>query len=675
MNRHGKGGFIMKTRSIFMISLAFVAMSCAKEVLPETNPEENTELNLVPMEFTTSLETKAGIVDGEKTVEWAANDGITIFDNLGGKNTFTTAVGGATSVFTGKVTENATEFYALYPQRTSTESVKLDVENKVINSKLFPNQNAVLGSYAKGNGGAVMVAKADAENRLAFKNMTSHIRFTLAEDMTDVKSITLMGNKNEILAGTYKVDFSGGEPVLTVDKPETYVTLSREDGEALVPGHYFFTVLPVEFEEGFTVILSMKTEGSQVAKKTTSSITSLNKRNQVLPMAALPSSAYKSHMNYFVKYNDGFNITFGGYTFNKSTHPGAVLVNNTYGNTKISADGVYFVSSDVESLATGYNACTNLLIMSAEYGVRVPFTFNNVLQPKTSATGYVVLSGLDINVNSKARLFEQAANSPFTEFGSIVLYDCVVDGIVANMTQFNEVSMVLDNLVVENCEYFIAGSNNGNSYILNTNNKESTINNVVIKNNVFQDVETTATLVNFKFVNSYNKAGATIGNISIIQNTLVKALTKNTGFVYAAAINGVCNVCDNFYIESHNPSTLTPIVNAIGYGASFTGTIEDNFFYVEGATKALSQGNNFPDNTIGGGRPRPLTEYPLSDSWNPINGIFGYKENLQYYNNIGDSTPYDSVPSNCGAQRKSIASPETANFASANYVSIDYGAL
>lgn len=667
----------MKTRSFFMLSLAVMAMSCAKEVLPENNPEnnpeENVELKLVPMEFTTALETKAGIVDGDGTVEWAANDQITVFDNLGGKNTFTTAAGGATSVFTGKVTEGATAFYALYPQRTSTASVLLDPDNEVINSKLFPNQTAVLGSYAKGNGGAVMVAKADAENRLYFKNMTSHIRFTLAEDMTDVKSITLMGNNYEILAGTYKVDFSGAEPVLTVDKAETYVTLSNGDGP-LAPGDYFFTILPVEFEAGFTVILS-KTDGTQVAKKTTKEITSLGTRNMVLPMAALPSSAYKSHMNYFVKYNDGFDITLGGYTFNKSTHPGAVLVNNTYGNAKISADGVYFVSSDVESLATGYNACTNLLIMSAEYGVRVPFTFDNVLQPKTSATGYVVLSGLDINVNSKARLFEQASASPFTEFGSIVLYDCVVDGIVANMTQFNEVSMVLDNLVVENCEYFIAGSKNGNSYILNTNNKESTINNVVIKNNVFQDIETTATLVNFKFVNSYNKAGATIGNISVIQNTLVKALTKNTGFVYAAAINGVCNVYDNFYIESHNPSTLTPIVNAIGYGDSFTGTIEDNFFYVEGATKALTQGNNFPDNTIGGGRPRPLTMYPLSDSWNPTNGIFVYKENLQYYNNIGDSTPYDSVPSNCGAQRKSIASPETANFASANYVSIDYGTL
>ncbi len=673
MNWIGKGGIVMKTRSFFMLSLAVMAMSCAKEVLPENNPEENVELKLVPMEFTTALETKAGIVDGEGTVEWAANDQITVFDNLGGKNTFTTAVGGATSVFTGEVTEGATAFYALYPQRTSTASVLLDPENEVINSKLFPNQTAVLGSYAKGNGGAVMVAKADAENRLYFKNMTSHIRFTLAEDMTDVKSITLMGNNYEILAGTYKVDFSGAEPVLTVDKAETYVTLSNGDGP-LAPGDYFFTILPVEFEAGFTVILS-KTDGTQVAKKTTKEITSLGTRNKVLPMAALPSSEYKSHMNYFVKYNDGFDITFGGYTFNKSTHPGAVLVNNTYGNAKISADGVYFVSSDVESLATGYNACTNLLIMSAEYGVRVPFTFNNVLQPKTSATGYVVLSGLDINVNSKARLFEQAANSPFTEFGSIVLYDCVVDGIVANMTQFNEVPMVLHNLVVENCEYFIAGSNNGNSYILNTNNKESTINNVVIKNNVFQDVETTATLVNFKFVNSYNKAGATIGNISVIQNTLVKALTKNTGFVYAAAINGVCNVYDNFYIESHNPSTLTPIVNASGYGDSFTGTIEDNFFYVEGATKALSQGNNFPDNTIGGGRPRPLTTYPLSDLWNPINGIFGYKENLQYYNNIGDSTPYDSVPSNCGAQRKSIASPETANYAAANYVSVDYGTL
>ena len=160
----------MKTRSFFMLSLAVMAMSCAKEVLPENNPEENVELKLVPMEFTTALETKAGIVDGDGTVGWAANDQITVFDNLGGKNTFTTAAGGATSVFTGKVTEGATAFYALYPQRTSTASVLLDPDNEVINSKLFPNQTAVLGSYAKGNGGAVMVAKADAENNVATAN-------------------------------------------------------------------------------------------------------------------------------------------------------------------------------------------------------------------------------------------------------------------------------------------------------------------------------------------------------------------------------------------------------------------------------------------------------------------------------------------------------------------------
>ena len=60
----------MKTRSFFMLALAVMAMSCAKEVLPENNPEENVELKLVPMEFTTALETKAGIVDGEGNVEW-----------------------------------------------------------------------------------------------------------------------------------------------------------------------------------------------------------------------------------------------------------------------------------------------------------------------------------------------------------------------------------------------------------------------------------------------------------------------------------------------------------------------------------------------------------------------------------------------------------------------------
>lgn len=641
MNRLGKGGCIMKTRSFFMLALAVMAMSCAKEVLPENNPEENVELKLVPMEFTTALETKAGIVDGEGTVEWAANDQITVFDNLGGKNTFTTAAGGATSVFTGKVTEGATEFYALYPQRTSTESVKLDVENKVINSKLFPNQNAVLGSYAKGNGGAVMVAKADAENRLAFKNMTSHIRFTLAEDMTDVKSITLMGNKNEILAGTYKVDFSGGEPVLTVDKPETYVTLSREDGEALVPGHYFFTVLPVEFEEGFTVILSMKKDGSQVAKKTTSSITSLNKRNQVLPMAKLASTDYEPHMNYFVKYNDGFNITFGGYTFNNKTQ--AVRLTPT--SKSITKDGFYFVPSSVAA-TIDYNSLVSLIVIG-EDAEKPKVTQTKAPQPKNDANGVLIFANLDYATDKRIE--------PKGAFGKIIFDGCNVshnNGFFMNM---NGIAAKLVDFVIKDCDVQLG---NPSTNFVTGNTANTQIDNVTFDNNVFY-VKEGVTMTAFRLLNEGTANTVKYKNVTMSYNTFDK--TEINGQMIATSIASEnVNVNFNVFLENNISTGLRYILNTVPTNLS----VKNNFYYKGTGTKGVQMYKD-NDNSL---RPKEISVDPRPDSWNPAAGIC-YLNSITY--GQGDSEYTYSA----GAQREAVASPETANYAAANYVSVDYGTL
>lgn len=631
----------MKTRSFFMLALAVMAMSCAKEVLPENNPEENVELKLVPMEFTTALETKAGIVDGEGTVEWAANDQITVFDNLGGKNTFTTAAGGATSVFTGKVTEGATEFYALYPQRTSTESVKLDVENKVINSKLFPNQNAVLGSYAKGNGGAVMVAKADAENRLAFKNMTSHIRFTLAEDMTDVKSITLMGNKNEILAGTYKVDFSGGEPVLTVDKPETYVTLSREDGEALVPGHYFFTVLPVEFEEGFTVILSMKKDGSQVAKKTTSSITSLNKRNQVLPMAKLASTDYEPHMNYFVKYNDGFNITFGGYTFNNKTQ--AVRLTPT--SKSITKDGFYFVPSSVAA-TIDYNSLVSLIVIG-EDAEKPKVTQTKAPQPKNDANGVLIFANLDYATDKRIE--------PKGAFGKIIFDGCNVshnNGFFMNM---NGIAAKLVDFVIKDCDVQLG---NPSTNFVTGNTANTQIDNVTFDNNVFY-VKEGVTMTAFRLLNEGTANTVKYKNVTMSYNTFDK--TEINGQMIATSIASEnVNVNFNVFLENNISTGLRYILNTVPTNLS----VKNNFYYKGTGTKGVQMYKD-NDNSL---RPKEISVDPRPDSWNPAAGIC-YLNSITY--GQGDSEYTYSA----GAQREAVASPETANYAAANYVSVDYGTL
>lgn len=628
----------MKTRSFFMLALAVMAMSCAKEVLPENNPEENVELKLVPMEFTTALETKAGIVDGEGTVEWAANDAITVFDNLGGKNTFTTAVGGATSVFTGEVTEGATAFYALYPERTS--AAEFDKAAMTITSKLFPDQAAVLGSYAKGNGGAVMVAKADAENRLAFKNMTSHIRFTLAEDLTDVVSITLMGNRNETLAGLYTIDFSTESPTLKVTKAETYVTL-KNGGKVLEPGDYFFTVVPVEFEEGFTVILSMK-DGSQVAKKTTKSILSLNQRNQVLPMAKLESSAYESHMNYFVKYNDGFDITFGGYTI-KKTQTNAVRLTPT--SKSITKDGFYFVPSSVEA-TIDYNSLVSLIVIG-EDAEKPKVTQKKAPQPKNDANGVLIFANLDYATDKRIE--------PKGAFGKIIFDGCNVshnNGFFMNM---NGIAAKLVDFVIKDCDVQLG---NPSTNFVTGNTANTQIDNVTFDNNVFY-VKEGVTMTAFRLLNEGTANTVKYKNVTMSYNTFDK--TEINGQMIATSIASEnVNVNFNVFLENNISTGLRYILNTVPTNLS----VKNNFYYKGAGTRAVQMYSG-DDNSL---RPKEITVNPRPDSWNPAAGIC-YLNSITY--GQGDSEYTYSA----GAQREVVASPETANYAAANYVSVDYGTL
>lgn len=641
----------MKTRSFFMLSLAVMAMSCAKEVLPENNPEENVELKLVPMEFTTALETKAGIVDGEGTVEWAANDQITVFDNQGGKNTFTTAVGGATSVFTGKVTEGATAFYALYPQRTS--AAEFDADAITITSKLFSDQTAVVGSYAEGNGGAVMVACADADNRLSFKNMTSHIRFTLNVD--EVVSITLMGNNAEKVAGVYTVDLSDSEPVITVSKPETYVRL-HNGGKVMEQGDYFFTILPVEFANGFTVILSKK-DGTQVARKTEKAITSLNQRNQVLPMQAV--STYHSHMNYFVKYLDGFDITLGGYTFNNKIHSGGKLVNGTYNNGTITNDGIYFIDSSYKSAILDKNAFSSLIIVGMDETQRSKFTLGRPVQPTDGGT-VVLLANLDCKVRKNDDIAINAFNQPnsggFSKFGKVVGYNSHFRNIALNFMEFKKTSVENLDVHLEDCEFGLAAEA---VYIFNTGSIETTVQNVKMINNIFY-VEEDTVMTSLRLVNGDKLS---VNNFNADDNTF-DSTTLDGRLIRIGDFVTTMSIYQNLFVNC-TPTFESKLADVrVGTNkATVAGTVSRNHFFTASEYLLVKgMGDAFANSTIN--NPARLTDNPLSSSWSPANDTFG---------------PYtfqDGVSAQVGAYRDDMkASPTTANYAATNYVSVDYGAL
>ena len=122
--------------------------------------------------------------------------------------------------------------------------------------------------------------------------------------------VTLMGNEDELITGIYDVEWNNGDPTYSfpdLGQAYPYVTLRKGDKTPIAPGEYYFTILPVEFKKGFTLIFA-KTDGTQVAVRTDKPVTTVSKRNQIQPMKEAPSSAFKSHMNYFVHYDNGFDL-------------------------------------------------------------------------------------------------------------------------------------------------------------------------------------------------------------------------------------------------------------------------------------------------------------------------------------------------------------------------------
>lgn len=608
-------GMIMKTRNILYLSLAFLAMSCAKEITPET--EVSADVNYVDVEFTAGIETKTTLADGNKVI-WTAGDKISVFDNSATaeshNNEFAAAASEATSVIYGSVPADATEFYAFYPYRQVAT-----IEGSVIsNCYLNPIQSAKAGSF--NNNQAPMIGKADAQNNFTFKNLVSHIRVNVPEDMADVKSITLMGNNNEAITGVFSVDWNGGEPVVTITSPETYATVRVSEG-AMAPGDYYITVLPVEFKNGFTVIYG-KTDGTQVAKKTSNAVTAVNKRNQILPMKPLASTDLTEHMNYWVKYNDGFDITVSGYTFNKTTHTGGKLVNDTKGNAKMASDGIYFVMPQTTTACFGgHKSYSKYIVMGADASVRTPMSIDGNQGLKDAGTLFM-LANLSLTYTGNWSVLR--AHNP--SFGDIVLNNCSFAKIPKTFLDFengaNAVELALNSVTIEDCEL---GFNAAAAYVFSKRNVNSTVEKFEMTNNIIYACDGIK-MTDFKIVNGYHsdqKTGPAIKDYKIERNTFCGTVPGAT----MSAVSGISgeSVTNNnlFVVDFTRNSEFFSIYipgDAIVIPAS--GECINNYFY-SSTTFTLAAPGKYMTNLKRAGSPVPLASSPLAATWDPANGVFG----------------------------------------------------
>ncbi|MBR5103238.1 MAG: hypothetical protein IKV05_00950 [Bacteroidales bacterium] len=657
----------MKKTILYLAIAAVAAVSCVKEQNPGV---EAPEKNLVPMEFVACSEmTKTVLAEDGMSVEWIEGDQVAIFDgsNMNGDadegQRFKAQSSGASVVLAGNADPAAEEYYAIYPFSSGHS-----FNNGVFTTQIKAQQTVKAGSMA--DDCAVVVGKAEAgSTTMEFKNVCTLIKFPL--EVSGVKSLTLIGNNNEVIAGQFNLTWNDGDPKVTANpKPEVAVTLRDAEGADLEIGDYYFTILPTEFTKGFSVILGMNEGTQQIIRR--GAVPALS-RNQIFrTQNNIPAAAYKAHESNYVKYNDGFALTYSHLTVQKGAEDAyAKYVND--GAPSVSADGVYFVGAESKNAATSTQAFGPLVVAGDEPSKRAPFTLHAVMQPKNG--GKFVCADLDITSNrdasdSSTDCFFNQTSGLNSSYDCMLFYDCKISGVGNAFVRMLGDAITMDYFVMEDCDYIVETTYE-NSYVLYFNGVQSTVNNVVFHNNVFHGKS--AALKDFKLAHGYrskSSTGATINNLKVTNNTVSYAVTKTDGYVFVNKLENMVEVHNNFFVESQLPTSITYYIYPVQCGSSLELNVTGNYFYVTGATKALNNGKLTGTGTKN--TPGLLTFNPLVKTWDPANGVFGYEDNLKYYGTFNTAGTEKNVSSTTnGAQR--TTTPAAQDRAGYGYSSEELG--
>ena len=542
------------------ISLALLAVSCAKENIQDSANVNQVEV--VPMTFTADIDSKTVLSDGNK-INWKVNDAVAVFDNVtsGAYYKFTAQSAGTSTILTGEAGSGATEFYAIYPYRENNV-FKLN-GSAISNCFITTDQRPVRNSFY--TTAHYMMAKADEGGKFSFRNINSFIKFTISEELTDVKSINLFGNNNEAIAGNFAVDWNNGEPSITSKTSNfPYVSVYNADGSPIQPGDYYISIIPTEFTQGFTIVLSMG-DGSQIAKRTEKAITL--KSNQILPMKALAKAEYDEHLNYFVKYRDGFDLTIGDITINKTNQGAPTLVCDVRNNTDINKEGVFFVSPESQkvNLKTSNNvAYGKYVVIGMNEGQRSKAILASHLFLSEAGTVFM-LANLEVSYGADASIVRGHPS----KFGSIVLNDCSFKKMTRTLLDFNNgtiaETMDLDRISISNSEF---GFNTAAAYILLSSTTNVALSNFVFENNIVY-ASTGVTMTDFKLVSGYsNGKGLSFTNYKLQNCTFHNTTPANSsaGFMTTAGISGAFISNNNLFVA--NPSKNCEIVTIYKPGYS-----------------------------------------------------------------------------------------------------------
>ena len=583
------------------------------------------------------------------------------------------------------VASTATEFYAIYPNRS-----QLTISGDVISGcYITPDQRPSRGKYYVT--AHYMISKADALDNFAFKSVNGFIKFTLAEDLDEkVQTIYIFGNNDEEITGAFSTEWNDGNPIVEVDSGnsgnKTYVRAYNQSNNVYVPlrsGDYYLSILPTEFTEGFTVVLQM-TDGTQLSKRTDKKIT-VNS-NQILPMKKLAVDDYDTdNINYYVLWNEGFSFELGGVTVNKVAYPTCDIRSNAITWDVQQATGLTFLTAAIDNINLKNIIATNRCVIGMEKNHRSNATLAGHLSVADGGTNYL-MANLNLTCNGN-----QLVRNDGVTFEKIAVMNCGLLNMTNNPITFDQGHSVpnpnfdstqpedkntnpktiteyypanITSFVMEDCD-LIYNRNADNFLICNRKNKESRFGTIKIHNNVFHS---SMDIPSDKRCRLLYLEAVTANNVVLTNNTFSNfRINGNMNFLLSMK-DGELNISRNIFDVALSGTNDSYIYSCPGGdNKPKTVTVDDNYYHLWGndnnkkfITRSFSAANDvFP----------ALSESPLLQGyWDPANGKFGaYSFTLA---GEGTAPAYNEV----GAQRADMT-PATAALDSpaANYVSVELG--
>lgn len=541
---------------------AMAAVSCAKEITPETNETPEVNPNLVEITLTATgesdEETKA-VFSGYPKIAWEGNEEISLLGANTGNQKLTANGKGHQTTFTGYADVTDEAYYAVYPYDAN---VALTADGKLSNVTVPAIQTATAGSFDPK--AYIAVAKSTDKESLYFKAVGAFVKFKL-EDAENVKSVTMVSNSgaNMACSATVVMNENGGVSHGSPYVDGTASSSVKMVGDFQTDKAYFMVVRPQPYTGGVTLYIEYK-DGTVLSRTGESALFESGKaRNYIRNLNTLQKKDFKPVTDLYALYNMGYDITLAGKVINKATYGEATYVSEESTNKSITSAGIYFIDSNATNVDISGAFTKNALVIGNNMTCRSNISVNNTIKWNANTIAFYNLNFIDNTDNS---LFQ--ANAA----GGTLLFDNCSLTTDDDKSQLIYSSADMEKIAFYNCDINVLANN---KYIANISNKK--LSNFDFVNNIVYSAAGTIRY-QFKFI----VGNTTVTNFNLSNNTIASVFPYSYSKVAEnyTKIRTLDNlVCKNnlFYVAKYSDSIDAAILSA----SPSTMTVSNNHMYKE----------------------------------------------------------------------------------------------